>query len=77
MQGTLYFDKTLSDKWDAYVRVEGLPLPIKVRGLRHLNRALHLDTVVCKFVSWVCWEKAQLSLTKNIDFGEIADEDPY
>ena len=25
VQGTLYFDKSLSNKWDAYVKVTGLP----------------------------------------------------
>ena len=25
VQGTLFFDKTLGNKWDAYVRVEGIP----------------------------------------------------
>ena len=77
MQGTLYFDKELSNKWDAYVTVPGLPQAVKVRGLKYLNRALHLDTVVLKFVNWVQWEKAQTSLTKNIDFTERAEDDPY
>ena len=77
VQGTLYFDKELSNKWDAYVTVPGLPQAVKVRGLKYLNRALHLDTVVLKFVNWVQWEKAQPSLTKNIDFSETAEDDPY
>ena len=77
VQGTLYFDKSLSNKWDAYVKVAGLPQSVKVRGLKYLNRALHLDTVVLKFVNWVQWEKAQPSLTKNIDFEEMAEDDPY
>jgi len=48
----------MSNKWDAYVKVAGLPQAVKVRGLKYLNRALHLDTVVLKFVNWVQWEKA-------------------
>ena len=58
VQGTLYFDKTLKNKWDAYVKVAGLQKYVKVRGLKNLNRALHLDTVVIKFINWVIWEKA-------------------
>ena len=50
---------------------------VKVRGLKYLNRALHLDTVVIKLIDWVIWENAQLNLTKNIDFNEKADDDPY
>ena len=50
---------------------------MKVRGLKYLNRALHLDTVVIKFVHWVIWEKAQAKFTKNIDFTEFAADDPY
>ena len=48
-----------------------------MRGLKYLNRALHLDTVVIKFVHWVIWEKAQAKFTKNIDFTEFAADDPY
>ena len=77
VQGTLYFDKQLSNKCDAYVKVKGIPQVVKVRGLKHLNRALHLDTVVIKFVNWVQWEKAQASMTKGIDFEEMAEDDPY
>ena len=58
VQGTLYFDKELSNKWDGYVKVDGLPNAVKVRGLKFLNRALHLDTVVVRMVNWVIWEKA-------------------
>lgn len=67
----------MSNKWDGYVKVEGLPQAVKVRGLKFLNRALHLDTVVVKLVNWVIWEKAQNQLTKAIDFDEVADGDPY
>ena len=58
VQGTLFYDTTIKNKWDAYVQVDGLAKAVKVRGLKHLNRALHLDTVVVKFVNWVSWEKA-------------------
>ena len=50
---------------------------VKVRGLKYLNRALHLDTVVVKLIDWVIWENAQHNLTKSIDFNEKADDDPY
>ena len=58
LQGVLHFDKQLSNKWDGYVLVDGLPNAVKVRGLKYLNRALHLDTVVVKLINWVIWEKA-------------------
>ena len=77
VQGTLFFDKKLSNKWDGYVSVEGIEKAVKIRGLKYLNRALHLDTVVIKPVNWVIWEKAQAKLTKNIDFDEKAGDDPY
>ena len=58
------------------MQVAGLPNAVKVRGLKYLNRALHLDTVVVKLVNWVIWEKAQVHLTKDIDWSERADDDP-
>ena len=77
IQGTLYFDKNLANKYDGYVKVPGLPQAVKVRGLKFLNKGLHLDTVVLKLVNWVIWERAQAKLTANIDFEERADDDPY
>ena len=77
VKGTLYFDKTISNKWDAYVKVDKIEQAVKVRGLKHLNRALHLDSVVVRLCNWVGWEKAQHKLTKNIDFTEQAPDDPY
>ena len=32
--------------------------PIKVWGLRNLNRAFHLDKVYVKFVDWIEWGSA-------------------
>ena len=58
LEGTLFFDKKLSNKWDGYVKVDGLEMAVKVRGLKFLNKALHLDRVVVKLVNWVIWEKA-------------------
>ena len=77
VQGTLYFDKNLANKWDGYVDVPGIPQAVKVRGLKYLNKALHLDTVVLKMVNWVIWEKAQAKLVADIDFTEKANDDPY
>ena len=76
LEGTLYFDQSLPDKWDGFVKVEGVPEAVKVRGLKYLNRALHLDRVVVKLVNWVIWEKAQHKFTENIDFTEESDYVP-
>ena len=45
-------------------------MPIKVWGVRNLNRSLHMDKVYVKFVQWVEWGKASLNQTANIDFEE-------
>jgi len=33
VEGTLYFDQTLPDKWDGFVKVEGVEKAVKIRGL--------------------------------------------
>ena len=33
--------------------------------------------MVVKLIDWVIWENAQHNLTKNIDFNEKAEDDPY
>ena len=76
LEGTLYFDQSIPDKWDGFVKVDGVKEAVKVRGLKYLNRALHLDRVVVKLVNWVIWEKAQHAFTKNIDFTEESDYVP-
>ena len=76
LEGTLYFDQSLADKWDGFVKVEGVQEAVKVRGLKYLNRALHLDRVVVKLINWVIWEKAQHKFTRNIDFTEEGDYVP-
>ena len=70
LEGTIFFDGGLPDKYDGYVKVEGVPNAVKVRGLKYLNRALHLDRVIIKPINWVIWEKAQHKFTDNIDFDE-------
>ena len=44
--------------------------PIKIWGLRNLNRAYHLDRVYVKFVNWIEWGTAGNKLISNIDFNE-------
>ena len=43
---------------------------IKIWGMRHLNRCLHLDRVYVKFVNWVEWGKAGNKLVKDIDWNQ-------
>lgn len=45
--------------------------PIKIWGLRNLNRAYHLDRVYVKFVNWIEWGTAGNKLISNIDFSEL------
>ena len=52
----MYFDSGLPDKYDGFVKVDGVHNAIKVRGLKYLNRALHLDRVIVKPINWVIWE---------------------
>ena len=68
----MYFDSGLPDKYDGFVKVDGVHNAIKVRGLKYLNRALHLDRVIVKPINWVIWEKAQYKFTDNIDFSETS-----
>ena len=59
------------------MKVEGVQEAVKVRGLKYLNRALHLDRVVVKLINWVIWEKAQHKFSDNIDFTEESDYVPF
>ena len=44
--------------------------PIKVWGIRHLNRAYHLDKVYIKLVNWIEWGKAGNKLLANVPFDD-------
>lgn len=46
--------------------------PIKVWGLRNLNRAFHLDRVYVKFVDWIEWGTAggKVITEQEFDFQE-------
>ena len=70
LEGRLFFDKAIGNKWDGFVKVKGVEQAVKVRGLRYLNRALHLDHVVVKLCDWAIWEPAQAKFIKNIAFEE-------
>lgn len=63
VKGRLFFDY-LSEKKDrfeiGFVKAEGIDMPIKVWGLRNLNRSLHMDEVYLKFVQWIDWGKASV-----------------
>ena len=37
----------------AFVKVEGVNMPIKVRGLQYLNRAYDMDEVYIKLCNWI------------------------
>lgn len=76
--GRLFFDPQISPKNygfvvpDPIVSEDGesslqLP-PIKIWGIRNLNRCWHLDRVYVKLVNWVEWGKSSNKLIKNIDF---------
>lgn len=45
--------------------------PIKIWGIKNLNRAFHLDRVYVKFVDWIQWGNAGKKLLQNIDFDEF------
>ena len=52
-------------------KTESLQLnPVKIWGLRNLNRAYHLDHVYVKFVNWIEWGTAAAKTIRNIDFSE-------
>jgi hypothetical protein len=38
--------------------VEGLPQPVKVWGLKNLNRSYEMDEVWLRFIQWTDWGKA-------------------
>ena len=62
LKGKIYFDtKAAQEGYDhtwAFVKVEGVDMPIKVRGINYLNRAFDLDEVFIKLCNWVQWEPA-------------------
>ena len=58
------------------MKVEGVQEAVKIRGLKYLNRAFHLDRVIVEPINWVIWEKAQHKFTANIDFTEESDYVP-
>jgi hypothetical protein len=41
-----------------YIKVEGLPQPVKVWGLKNLNRSYEMDEVWLRFIQWTDWGKA-------------------
>ena len=45
-------------------------LPIKVWGIRHLNRCYHLDKVYVKLVNWIEWGKAGNKMIANVGFDD-------
>ena len=49
--------------------------PIKVMGIRYLNRAVHLDRVYVKFSDWAQWGVAGEKAYRNegIEIHEAAD----
>ena len=53
--------------------VDGVDLPIEVRGINYLNRAFDLDEVYIKLHNWLQWEPAG-SLTDNMDFERTVEE---
>lgn len=62
LEGRLFFDQKLKNKWDGFVKVKGVEQAVKVRGLKYLNKSLHLDHVIIKLCNWVTWEPAQAKL---------------
>lgn len=71
IEGRLFFDPNLRDKSYGFVKADPLVycndkgeitkfelLPIKIWGIRHLNRCFHLDKVYVKLVNWIEWGKA-------------------
>ena len=49
VKGRIYFDVN-GDKSIGFVKADSIDLPIKVWGLRNLNRALHMDEVYLRLV---------------------------
>jgi hypothetical protein len=62
-----------------YVKVEGIPQPVKVWGLKNLNRSFNMDEVVIKFVNWTEWGKASDKKIAHLNFSrhlEFVDSKP-
>lgn len=78
LAGRLFFDPEQKPKVIGYVMPDPIIsddgeqslqiLPIKIFGIRYLNRCHHLDRVYVKFVNWVEWGKAANKTVKTIDF---------
>jgi hypothetical protein len=45
--------------------------PIKVWGIKNLNRCFHLDKVLVKFTNWAEWGTSGLKITQNVDFNDF------
>ena len=71
-------DPTLKDKSYGFVVADKIQdgdkeiqlLPIKIWGIRHLNRCMHMDKVYVKMVNWVEWGNAGNKLVSQIDFDQ-------
>lgn len=57
-------DPVVSEDGEQQIQI----LPIKIWGIRNLNRCWHLDRVYVKLTNWVEWGKAGKKLIENIDF---------
>ena len=69
IKARLFFDKA-EDKSIGFATSEGIQQPIKVWGLKNLNRSLHMDEVLLRFVQWTDWGKASSKQTDTLDFEE-------
>jgi hypothetical protein len=58
LKGKIYFDSEENKKSCAFVKVDGVDMPIEVRGVKYLNRAFDLDEVYIKLYNWLQWEPA-------------------
>lgn len=58
LKGKIYFDSEEEKKSYAFVKVDGVDMPIEVRGVNYLNGAFDLDEVYIKLYNWVQWEPA-------------------
>ena len=66
-------DKIVSDDGQKEIQL----LPIKIWGIRHLNRCLHLDKVYVKLVNWVEWGNAGNKMISKIDFDQYEKFQKY
>jgi hypothetical protein len=47
--------------------------PIKIWGVKNLNRCFHMDKVYVKFVDWVEWGTAGSKLIENVNFRDFEE----